>query len=220
MNMIRNSMMVLSGGMLLLAALQAAAQSSTPVPPPADVAAPPADAVITASGLASKVITPGTGTTRPTAASTVKVHYSGWTTDGQMFDSSVVRGEPSVFGVSRVIRGWTEGVQMMVKGEKRRFWIPAALAYGDNPRAGAPRGMLVFDVELFDFTTPIDAAGFPTSHAINRSPIALSRQAFSSGAIALRAASNFFLNACFSVMLQSVIERHSCRALQLSSVLF
>lgn len=143
-----------------VAVVTAGAQQAPPqLPPPADVAAPPPDAVVTASGLASKVITPGTGTTRPTAASTVKVHYSGWTTDGQMFDSSVVRGEPSAFGVSRVIRGWTEGVQMMVKGEKRRFWIPAALAYGDNPRAGAPRGMLVFDVELFDFTTPVDAAG-------------------------------------------------------------
>ena len=65
-----------------------------------------------------------------------------------MFDSSVFRGEPSSFGVTRVIRGWTEGVQLMVKGEKRRFWIPSALAYGENPRPGAPRGMLVFDIDL------------------------------------------------------------------------
>ncbi|MEO6223387.1 MAG: FKBP-type peptidyl-prolyl cis-trans isomerase, partial [Vicinamibacterales bacterium] len=86
------------------------------------------------------------GTVHPVLASTVKVHYSGWTPDGQMFDSSVVRGQPSSFGVTRVIRGWTEGVQLMVKGEKRRFWIPSALAYGENPRQGAPKGMLVFDV--------------------------------------------------------------------------
>ncbi|HBQ16556.1 MAG TPA: FKBP-type peptidylprolyl isomerase, partial [Myxococcales bacterium] len=78
------------------------------------------------------------------------VHYTGWTTDGAMFDSSVTRGSPATFPLSRVIRGWTEGVPLMVPGEIRRFWIPAALAYGDNPRPGAPRGMLVFDVELMD----------------------------------------------------------------------
>jgi FKBP-type peptidyl-prolyl cis-trans isomerase len=73
------------------------------------------------------------------------VHYSGWTTDGQMFDSSVTRGEPAEFPLSGVIPGWTEGVQLMVVGEKRRFWIPEALAYrGQRP----PLGMLVFDVEL------------------------------------------------------------------------
>ncbi len=132
------------------------------LPAPPDVAAVPPDAIVTASGLASKVITPGNGTEHPTLASTVKVHYSGWTPDGRMFDSSVVRGEPSSFGVTRVIRGWTEGVQLMVKGEKRRFWIPSALAYGENPRPGAPRGNLVFDVELFEFTTPTGAE----AHAI------------------------------------------------------
>lgn len=140
---------------------QAAQPTQLPAPP--DVAAPPPDAIVTPSGLASKVITSGTGTQRPTVTSTVKVHYSGWTTDGLMFDSSVVRGEPSSFGVSRVIRGWTEGVQMMVIGEKRRFWIPADLAYGANPRQGAPRGMLVFDVELFAFTTPADAQAHLTA---------------------------------------------------------
>jgi peptidylprolyl isomerase len=154
---------ILRTSIVIIAAVSAGAQSATPaqpaqLPPPPDVAAAPPDAIVTPSGLASKILTPGTGTEHPIAASTVKVHYSGWTTDGQMFDSSVVRGEPSSFGVSRVIRGWTEGVQLMVKGEKRRFWIPAALAYGDNPRPGAPRGLLVFDVELFEFTTPMDAA--------------------------------------------------------------
>ena len=63
-----------------------------------------------------------------------------------MFDSSVVRGQPATFPLNRVIKGWTEGVQLMVEGEKTRFWIPAELAYGTNPRA--PSGMLVFDVEL------------------------------------------------------------------------
>ena len=116
------------------------------IPAPSDVAAPPADAVTTSSGLATKVMKPGTGTTHPKAASRVRVHYSGWTTDGKMFDSSVARNEPISFGLNQVIPGWTEGVQLMVEGETRRLWIPEGLAYGG--RAGAPKGMLVFDVEL------------------------------------------------------------------------
>ncbi len=122
--------------------------SEPPPPPavPADVAAPPADADVTASGLASRVLEAGTGTTHPTATSRVRVHYSGWTTDGEMFDSSVVRGQPAEFPLNGVIAGWTEGVQLMVEGETRRFWIPGELAYGNQP--GRPNGMLVFDVQL------------------------------------------------------------------------
>jgi FKBP-type peptidyl-prolyl cis-trans isomerase len=116
------------------------------IPAPDDVAAPPADATATAIGLASRVLQAGTGTTHPGARSKVRVHYSGWTTDGKMFDSSVSRGEPISFGLNQVIPGWTEGVQLMVEGEKRRLWIPEKLAYGGRP--GAPAGMLVFDVEL------------------------------------------------------------------------
>jgi peptidylprolyl isomerase len=118
------------------------------IPAPPDVAAAPADAVKTPSGLVSKVLKAGTGTIHPTATSTVTVHYTGWMTNGEMFDSSVARGEPAEFGLNQVISGWTEGVQLMVLGEKRRFWIPADLAYG-NPPTG-PRGTLVFDVELLD----------------------------------------------------------------------
>jgi FKBP-type peptidyl-prolyl cis-trans isomerase len=113
---------------------------------PPDVAAAPADAVRTPSGLASKVLTPGTGTRHPRPNSRVRVHYTGWTTDGTMFDSSVARGEPITFGLNEVIPGWTEGVQMMVEGEKRRFWIPAKLAYEGQP--SQPQGTLVFDIEL------------------------------------------------------------------------
>jgi peptidylprolyl isomerase len=120
------------------------------LPAPADVAAPPADAVKTASGLLSKVLTPGTGKDHPGPQDTAKVHYTGWTKSGKMFDSSVVRKEPASFKVDQVIKGWTEGLQLMVVGEKRRLWIPAALAYGDHPRGGAPGGDLVFDVELLD----------------------------------------------------------------------
>ena len=89
---------------------------------------------------------PGTGDQHPDAWDSVTVHYSGWTTDGNLFDSSVVRGEPTSFPLNRVIPGWTEGVQLMVVGEKRRFWIPEKLAYQGQP--GRPAGMLVFDVEL------------------------------------------------------------------------
>jgi FKBP-type peptidyl-prolyl cis-trans isomerase len=116
-----------------------------PIPAPADVAAPPTDAQVTASGLASKVLSPGTGTRHPRPNSRVTVHYTGWMTNGEMFDSSVSRNEPATFGLYEVISGWTEGVQMMVEGEKRRFWIPSKLAYGDS---GKIRGTLVFDVEL------------------------------------------------------------------------
>ncbi len=116
---------------------------------PKDVAAAPKDAKKTDSGLAYRVLTKGKGTTHPTATSRVTVHYSGWTTDGKLFDSSVQRGTPSTFALNAVIKGWTEGVQLMVEGEKTRFWIPAALAYGEKPaRPGAPSGNLVFDVEL------------------------------------------------------------------------
>ena len=112
---------------------------------PADVKAPPADAKTTASGLAYKVLQQGTGGRHPKLSSQVTVHYTGWTTDGKMFDSSVVRGQPTTFAVDGVIPGWTEGVQLMVEGEKTRFWIPEKLAYKGQ---SAPYGLLVFDVEL------------------------------------------------------------------------
>jgi FKBP-type peptidyl-prolyl cis-trans isomerase len=122
------------------------AEPARQIPPPADVAAAPKDATVTATGLASKVMAPGTGTRHPRPNSRVTVHYTGWTVDGKMFDSSVARNEPSTFGLDEVIPGWTEGVQMMVEGEKRRFWIPAGLAYANRP--DAPQGTLVFDIEL------------------------------------------------------------------------
>lgn len=117
---------------------------------PADVATPSKDAKRTASGLATKVLTAGTGTVRPTDADRVSVHYTGWTTDGRMFDSSVARGKPTTFGVTQVIPGWTEALKLMVVGEKRRLWIPSKLAYGETPRMGAPAGDLTFDVELIE----------------------------------------------------------------------
>jgi len=129
-----------------LAVAGCAPKDDTAAPP--DVAAPPADAIVTPSGLASKVIRVGVGTRHPDATSLVLVHYTGWTTDGAMFDSSVARGEPISFRLNQVIPGWTEGVQLMVEGEKRRFWIPGGLAYDNIDMPGAPKGTLVFDIEL------------------------------------------------------------------------
>ena len=124
--------------------------SSKPaIPAPSDVAAVPANAEKTSSGLASRVLKEGDSGTSPTARSSVTVHYTGWTTDGNMFDSSVQRGTPATFGLNQVISGWTEGLQLMTKGEKRRFWIPENLAYGGA--SSGPKGMLVFDVELLSF---------------------------------------------------------------------
>jgi peptidylprolyl isomerase len=113
---------------------------------PADVAAPPADAMKTESGLAYKVLRAGSGEKHPSRSSTVTVHYTGWTTDGRMFDSSVMRGTPTQFPLDAVIKGWTEGLQLMKVGEKTRFWIPAKLAYPNDK--SKPQGMLVFDIEL------------------------------------------------------------------------
>ena len=118
----------------------------TPIPAPDNVEKPPAAAAKTASGLASIVLQPGTGKTKPAATDLVTVNYTGWTTDGKMFDSSVVRKQPFHTKLDGVIKGWTEGVQLMVEGEKTRFWIPQELAY--KGQSGMPRGMLVFDVEL------------------------------------------------------------------------
>ena len=149
---------------MLLVAVSASAQTppaAATIPPPPNVAAPPADAVKTASGLASKVIAPGTGKDHPLKDDVVTIHYTGWKTDGTMFDSSVAKGKPASFPVARVIAGFSEGLQLMVTGEKRRLWIPEALAYKG---AREPKGMLVFDIELIDIPTraPADVKAAPS----------------------------------------------------------
>jgi FKBP-type peptidyl-prolyl cis-trans isomerase len=129
----------------VLLAVPAIPSAQAPLPAPPDVKSAPKDAKKTSSGLAYKVVAPGKGKKHPTAMSEVTVNYTGWTTDGKMFDSSVTRGEPATFPLNRVIAGWTEGVQLMVEGEKTRFWIPEELAYRGRR---SPYGMLVFDIEL------------------------------------------------------------------------
>ena len=103
----------------------------------------------TDSGLQYKLLSQGEGKVHPKASDTVTVHYHGTLIDGSVFDSSVERGEPIAFPLNRVIKGWTEGVQLMVEGDKMRFYIPSTLAYG-NRAAGKIEGgsLLIFDVEL------------------------------------------------------------------------
>jgi len=105
----------------------------------------------TASGLQYKVIKSGTGAS-PKASDQVKVHYTGTTIDGKVFDSSVQRGQPAVFGVSQVIPGWTEALQLMKVGDKWQLFIPAKLAYGPQSPSPAipPNSVLIFEVELLD----------------------------------------------------------------------
>ncbi|MBR4491524.1 MAG: FKBP-type peptidyl-prolyl cis-trans isomerase, partial [Bacteroidales bacterium] len=106
----------------------------------------------TASGLQYKVLVEGTGAC-PTAKDRVKVHYTGTFYNGQIFDSSVQRGEPAEFGLNQVIKGWTEGLQLMTVGSKYKFWIPADLAYGNRQVGNNPKSagsMLIFEVELLE----------------------------------------------------------------------
>lgn len=103
----------------------------------------------TDSGLQYQVLSAGDGETHPVVSSKVKVHYHGTLLDGTVFDSSVERNQPISFGLNQVIKGWTEGLQLMVTGEKTRLFIPAALGYGNSATGKIPAGaLLIFDVEL------------------------------------------------------------------------
>lgn len=105
--------------------------------------------VTTESGLQYKVLTKGSGDSHPSASDKVKVHYHGTLIDGTVFDSSIVRGKPIEFGLNQVIKGWTEGLQLMVEGEKTRLFIPSELGYGNRSAGSIPAGStLIFDVEL------------------------------------------------------------------------
>ena len=141
-----------------------------PPPVPSDVAKPPADAKKTEKGVFYKLVKAGpAGGAHPKPTETVKVNYTGWTTDGRMFDSSVIRKEPAEFSLQGVIPGWTDGIPQMVVGDKMRFWIPEELAYKGQP--GRPQGMLVFDVELLEIkAAPAMPPHGPGPHGMHPSP--------------------------------------------------
>lgn len=110
----------------------------------------------TASGLQYQILTEGKGDS-PKATDEVSVHYRGTLLNGEEFDSSYERGEPTEFPLNRVIPGWTEGLQLMKVGGKAKFWIPGSLAYGMNPPPGneiGPNQLLVFEVELLNIVKP------------------------------------------------------------------
>jgi len=156
---------VFATGLLLIALTSGAGAQVSPYTPPPDLAAPPADAAKAASGLISRVLTPGTGTQKPALADIVTVHYTGWVaSDGRMFDSSIARGTPSTFPLNKSLPGWRECVQLMTVGEKRRCWVPEMLAY--KGQAGKPTGTVVFDIELLEArpsptVAPSDVKGPP-----------------------------------------------------------
>lgn len=116
------------------------------LPAPKDVKAPPSDAQHHRMGLYTKTIFAVDSGEHPGPESVVTVHYSGWTTDGKMFDSTWTRGQPATFKLSHLIPGWQQGIQLMRAGEYRRLWIPEELAYQGQKHK--PKGMLVFDVQL------------------------------------------------------------------------
>jgi hypothetical protein len=123
----------------------------SPVQTP-DELTPPADALRTSSGLAYKILKKGPGGERPTRSSTVVIDYSGWDGQGRLFDSSVTRGERASLPLQHLIPGWQEGVPLMARGDSFRFWIPGHLAYDTQPGNSSPKGMLVFDITLYDFS--------------------------------------------------------------------
>ncbi len=134
--------------------LLAATPVAPPQPAPPDVAAPPKNARRTKSGLSYRFLAPAKRSgKKPKVTDSVEVHYTGWTTDGAMFDSSVTRGQPATFPVEGVIPGFREGILLMRPGDKLRMWIPQELAYDGRPNA--PQGMLVFDVELLNIAASV-----------------------------------------------------------------
>jgi peptidylprolyl isomerase len=126
-----------------------------PPPVPKDVAAPPKNAIRSSSGLAYRVLKRGNGKTRPQPSDSVALHFTGWTPDGTVFDSSVMRGKPAMISLQHTIAGWIEGLQLMAVGDRYRFWVPAELAYGNEGTGPtAPAGPLVFDIELVAIHAP------------------------------------------------------------------
>jgi FKBP-type peptidyl-prolyl cis-trans isomerase len=136
--------------------------SVNPMVAPDNVAAIPDDAYLTPQGVGYMVLEASESELHPTPDDMIEVYYTGWQTDGTMFDSAVLREKANIFPLGRLIAGWQDAVPLMVVGEKARIWIPGALAYDNRPdRPNAPKGMLVFDVELVSIPGPAEAAQPP-----------------------------------------------------------
>ena len=144
----------ISIGVLAAALLPLSGCVTNPYLAPADVAAPPSTATVLPDGLAYVVLSSGTGSAHPNLDAVITVNYTGWTTDGRKFDSTVNPDgstSPATFPLNKLIQGWQEMLPLMVAGERVRVWIPGKLAYDNRHRPGAPKGMLVFDIELLSF---------------------------------------------------------------------
>ena len=118
-------------------------------PTPENLTQAPADATRTSFGLAYVVLKPGTGTAHPSVTSKVTAHFTSWRSDGRIFETTVMTNHPALVSVASAPAGWREAITSMVPGEKARFWIPAALAFGENPaNRFNPPGDLVYEIEL------------------------------------------------------------------------
>src|SRR6266542_371034 len=163
--------------------VEAISGGGIPVLPPGMIS-PPTDATFTASGLAYKMLQPGTGQEHPGAEDDVFVNFTVWTADGKGFDSSDVQGRPSKLRIGKIIAGLSEGLQLMRVGEKARLWLPAQLAYGSNAHEqGKPEGSLIMEVELLEINpaprAPDDVAGPPPN--ATKTPSGLSSRVLEKG---------------------------------------
>lgn len=156
-----------------------------PISPPVDLATPPATAARTMSGVASIVLERGTTTQKPAPGDRIRVHYTAWAADGTVFDSSVQRGVPETILLAAAPRAWAEVVADMTVGEKRRLWIPEAVA--SSGRAGQPRGMLVYEVQLMAIVetpaAPADLANAPADATKTSSGLAYKRLVTGEGTV-------------------------------------
>jgi len=117
-------------------------------PVPVDLKSPPASATKLPSGVSYRRIKKGSGTEHPSSKTQMLLDFSGWTLNGDLIESTVMAGHPASYELISAMRGWRDVLQLMVVGDKVRIWIPAALAFGDKPRRGQPKGDLVYDLEL------------------------------------------------------------------------
>ncbi|HEY2900771.1 MAG TPA: FKBP-type peptidyl-prolyl cis-trans isomerase [Polyangia bacterium] len=119
-------------------------------PTPRNLKAPPARAIRMPSGLAIESLKRGSGATHPQESNQVLLHFSGWTTDGRLIESSVMARHAAIFPMTGLMRGWHDALLQMAVGDKVRIWIPRDLAFGAKPARGQPKGDLVYELELLE----------------------------------------------------------------------